>query len=79
MVELADTTLSFDLAVKAALYARAGIVEYWVLDLAGRRLVVHRDPRDGRYGSVTAYSEQEGAAPVLAPDAVFEARDAFPA
>src|ERR1019366_10329935 len=34
----------FDLTVKAGLYARAGIVEYWVLDLTGRRLIVHREP-----------------------------------
>jgi hypothetical protein len=33
VVEIADTTLRFDLTVNASLYARAGIVEYWVLDL----------------------------------------------
>src|SRR5260370_978463 len=30
VVEISDSTLGFDLTVKAALYARAGIVEYWV-------------------------------------------------
>jgi Uma2 family endonuclease len=35
VVEIADTTLQFDLTTKAALYARAGIAEYWVLDLRG--------------------------------------------
>jgi hypothetical protein len=37
-------TLRFDLTVKAAIYARAGIAEYWVLDVNGRRMIVHRDP-----------------------------------
>ena len=35
LVEIADTTLNYDLSVKAALYARAGIFEYWVLDVSG--------------------------------------------
>jgi Uma2 family endonuclease len=33
IVEIADTSLTFDLTVKAALYARAGVPEYWVLAL----------------------------------------------
>ena len=61
VVEIADTTL--DLTTKAALYARAGIPEYWVLDLNGRRLIVHRDPTSGLYKSVVAYSDQERVAP----------------
>ena len=78
VIEIADTSLAFDLTVKAALYARAGIVEYWVLDVLGRRLIVHRDPQAGQYGSVTAFSEQEGVAPLAAPESTFQVRDVFP-
>jgi len=78
VVEVADTSVTFDLTVKAALYARAGIVEYWVLDVPGRRLVVHRDPQDGRYRSIVAFSEDESAAPLAAPDSAFRIGDAFP-
>jgi len=78
VVEVADTSLTFDLTVKAALYARAGIVEYWVLDVSGRRLVVHRDPQDGKYRSVVAFSEHESAAPLASPDSAFRVGDAFP-
>jgi Uma2 family endonuclease len=67
VVEVADTTLQFDLTVKAGLYARAGIVEYWVLDLTGRRLIVHRDPEPGGYRWVFAYSESERVAPQASP------------
>jgi len=54
VVEISDSTLGFDLTTKAELYVRAGIVEYWVVDVAARRLVVHlerphRDPREGLY------------------------------
>jgi len=77
-VEVADRTLAFDLTTKATLYARAGIVEYRVLDLPGRRLIVHREPRDGRYGSGVAYSEQESVAPLSASDAQFRVEDVIP-
>jgi Uma2 family endonuclease len=78
VVEVADTTLHFDLTVKAAIYARAGIVEYWVLDVSGRRLIVHRHPQSGGYASILVYSEQESVAPLAAPHAMFKAADAFP-
>jgi Uma2 family endonuclease len=78
VVEVSDSTLGFDLTTKAALYARAGIVEYWVLDIAGRRVIVHREPQAGRYTSVAAYSGQESVAPLAAPESAFRIRDAFP-
>jgi Uma2 family endonuclease len=78
VVEIADTSLRFDLATKAALYARAGILEYWVLDVPGRRLIVHRSPELGKYTSVVAYSENEIVAPLAAPEATLCVRDAFP-
>ena len=67
VVEVADSTLRFDLSIKAALYARAGIREYWVVDIAGRCIVVHRDPAEGRYGSIAAYSEDETVSPLAKP------------
>jgi Uma2 family endonuclease len=78
VVEVSDTTLQFDLTVKAALYARAGIADYWVLDVNGRRLIVHRQPQSGKYASVLMYNEQESVAPLAAPHAIFKAADAFP-
>ena len=67
VVEVSDSTLRFDLMAKARLYARAGIVEYWVLDESGRRLIVHREPTLTGYKSVIAYSESEKVAPLAAP------------
>jgi len=71
VVEISDTSLNYDLSVKAPLYARAGIFEYWVLDLNGRRLISHREAEGGRYMSVTVYSEDELVAPLAAPRAEF--------
>lgn len=69
VVEVADTTLRFDRTVKARLYARAGIAEYWVLDLKRRRLIVHRDPERGVYASVLAFGPEEPVSPLAAPQA----------
>ena len=77
VVEIADTTLRFDLTVKAGLYARAGIVEYWVLDLNGRRLIVHREPAVDGYRSVIAYSESEKVAPLALPQRELPVGDIF--
>ena len=50
LVEVADSTLAFDLDRKAAIYARAGVPEYWVADVNGR--VIHQlwAPVDGDFG-----------------------------
>src|SRR6266853_293031 len=77
VLEISDTTLGFDLTRKAALYARAEIVEYWVFDLQERRLVVHRDPSGGQYRSIAAYGEQESVAALAAPDSLFRVGEAF--
>jgi Uma2 family endonuclease len=78
VVEIADSSLNFDLTVKAALYARAEICEYWVLDVGGRRLLVHRNPRAGTYADIAVYDEHECVSPLSAPDASFRVADAFP-
>jgi Uma2 family endonuclease len=77
VVEISDSTLGFDLTAKAELYARAGIIEYWVVDVAARRLIVHRDPSEGLYRSVIAYAEQETLAPLAAPHSEFRVAEAF--
>ncbi|MFN7923869.1 MAG: Uma2 family endonuclease [Bryobacteraceae bacterium] len=71
VVEVSDTTLAYDLSVKAGLYARAGILEYWVLDAVGRKLFVHRAAVDGRYTEVRMLAGSDGIAPLAASDEVF--------
>ena len=77
VVEISDPTLNFDRTTKARLYARARIVEYWVVDIPGRRIIVHRDPQKGQYQSVIAYSEQENVKPLASPDHEFPVGSAF--
>jgi Uma2 family endonuclease len=64
---VSDTSLDFDLKTKARSYGKAGISEYWIVDLAGRRLLVLRNPNASGYGSVVAYSDTESCAPLASP------------
>lgn len=62
VVEVSDSTFEFDRRVKAELYARADIREYWVVDVRVAempRLLVFREPREGRYGTCSIYSHTE--------------------
>ena len=49
VIEVADTSLAWDLGVKVPLYARHGIPETWVIDAATRQTRVFRGPTNGRY------------------------------
>ncbi|HLW93882.1 MAG TPA: Uma2 family endonuclease [Solirubrobacteraceae bacterium] len=51
VIEVAISSRRRDLAVKPPLYARAGVTEYWVIDVAQNAVVVHRAPGKDGYGS----------------------------
>ncbi len=44
IVEVSDTTLSYDRRRKGSLYARAGIQDYWIVNLVQHQVEVYRDP-----------------------------------
>lgn len=70
VLEIADSSIRQDLLGKRDLYARAGVPEYWVVNIQDRELVVHRTPHDGRYREILTLSEGAMVAPVCRPDAV---------
>jgi Uma2 family endonuclease len=49
VIEVADSSLKYDLEVKAPLYAKSRIPEYWVVDVADRKLHVFREPNESGY------------------------------
>ena len=85
MVEVTDTTLSYDRDQKGSLYARAGVADYWIVNLSEGRLEVYRDPisvaqaRYGWiYGTVAYYTAGEQVSPLAAPQAVVPVADLLP-
>ena len=75
VIEAADSSLDFDTNEKRLLYARAGIREYWVVDINGRRLLVYRDPQAGDYATQQVLGTADAVAPLAAPTATVRVAD----
>ena len=67
-VEISVSTVKYDLGRKADLYASYGIRELWVVDVAERMVIVHREPIEGSYRSVQRRSVTEPVLPIHFPD-----------
>lgn len=70
IVEVAETFLRYDRRIKGSLYARFGIADYWIVNLASRELEVYRDPQPdaaGHFGWIYASSMFYPAGASLAP------------
>jgi Uma2 family endonuclease len=51
IVEYSYSSLAKNKELKRLLYAKAGIIEYWIVNLVDLQVIVHRDPVDGDYRS----------------------------
>ena len=60
VMEVADTPLRYDREVKLPLYARAGILEAWLVDLRNNHVVVHSAPSPEGYRTVRLVRGNEG-------------------
>ena len=76
VVEVADSSLAFDRLRKGGLYARAGVADYWVVNLVDEVLEVYREPvrapsrRAGwKYASVRLLKRKATVTPLAAPRA----------
>jgi Uma2 family endonuclease len=70
LVEVADSSLKYDQRVKLPLYARAGIPEFWIVDVKRRILHAHRAPAGDGYAETTTHHSGDMLALALAPDIV---------
>jgi len=66
VIEVADSSLGYDLRVKAPLYAEHGVRDYWVVDAVRQTIRVHRLPLDGRYTDVSEFEAHDAVAALLA-------------
>ena len=72
IVEVADTSLAFDLGEKRAKYAAAGIPEYWVVDLPANVVHVLRDPRADVYTDRRTAQAGDTISPAEYPDVAID-------
>jgi len=64
LIEVADTSLTYDRDTKGPTYAAAGIADYWILDLPGKRLLIYREPVDGSYRSEQTLTREDTIRPL---------------
>jgi Uma2 family endonuclease len=77
IIEVADASLKIDRQEKAELYARVGVPEYWVVNVAGRIIERHSEPTDGTYARVTPFRSGETVAPLAFADVAVRADEVF--
>ena len=78
LVEVADSSLEFDLGEKLARYAAAGIPEVWVANLRARELVVNTEPEGAAYATVRIVPLDGKVSPQAFPDATLAVADFIP-
>ena len=85
LVEVAESSLAFDRGHKGSLYARAGIADYWIVNLVDAVLEVHRAPaldRSAEFGwrclDVQALRPGATVAPLARPDVTVAVADLLP-
>ena len=77
LIEVSDSTLRYDREVKVPHYAKAGVLEVWILDIAHQRLEIYRRPSAEGYRQILYPELQEQVAPVLLPELVFSVEQLF--
>lgn len=78
LIEMADSSLRYDRSRKLALYARAGIPEYWIVDLNGERVEVCRQPHGDEYLQRTVHLRGATLTITAFPDVAFLVDDLLP-
>jgi Uma2 family endonuclease len=71
LIEVSDTTLSYDRNVKLPLYARAGIPEVWIVDLAGETVEHYTGPSEDSYRHVERVRRGEEIRSAALPEPAF--------
>jgi Uma2 family endonuclease len=85
LVEVAESSLADDRGPKGVLYARAGIADYWILNLMDRVLEVCRNPATSavqssgwHYRDVSILRSDASVAPLARPDAAIDVAALLP-
>lgn len=85
VIEISDTTLSYDRNRKASLYAKFAIEDYWILNLKKRTLEIYRTPAEDEnsfygfsYAEKTTFSETQEVSSLAKPEAKIKIADILP-
>jgi Uma2 family endonuclease len=68
VIEVAVSSIGYDLRVKAPRYATFGVRDYWVVDAIRKTIRVHRAPVQGAYSDVEEYEAHDRVTALLLPE-----------
>ncbi len=68
LIEVSNSSLSYDRSVKLALYARFEIPEVWLANIPARVVESHSNPIDGKYATTRVYRPGDTVSPIAFPD-----------
>ncbi|MBI2477815.1 MAG: Uma2 family endonuclease [Planctomycetia bacterium] len=77
LIEVADSRLKSDRDTKAELYAKAGIVEYWIANIADEVIHVYRQPADYGYRMQFTVAGDNELVPLAQPTAALKPAELF--
>ncbi|HEY4005686.1 MAG TPA: Uma2 family endonuclease [Pseudonocardia sp.] len=75
VIEVAESSLRTDRAMKLPIYANQGVVEVWLVDLVADVVHVHTDPGTNSYRAVRAVRPGEQLTPTMVPDLTLTTAD----
>jgi Uma2 family endonuclease len=85
VIEVSESSLALDREHKGSLYARAGIADYWIVNLVDRVLEVYREPSPGpaasfgwRYRSIEVLGSVATVSPLASSGATIRVADLLP-
>ncbi|MEX2146881.1 MAG: Uma2 family endonuclease [Candidatus Rokuibacteriota bacterium] len=85
IVEVAESSYRIDHNYKASLYARAGVAEYWIVDVVRDTVEVHREPEASaaaahgwHYGTVETFRPPASVRALIAPAVAIAVADLLP-
>ena len=83
LMEVSDSSLTYDRSLKGAIYAQAGIKEYWIWNLVDGLLEVYRDPQtpvsgEAAYQTKLTFHRGESVTPLAIPDIEVAVDDILP-
>lgn len=80
VIEVADTSLEYDRRQKTTLYARAGIIEYWLVSVENETVEIRREPDSaaGTYGGEYIVRRGDTISPLALPHSAVLVDDLLP-
>ncbi len=78
VIEVADSSLEVDKKIKMPIYAKAGIQDYWVVDVRAKEITIYRQPVEDLYQEVQVVAGRDLLSPLAFPEINFQVEDLFP-